>query len=594
MAPDRRHELNRRVPAHDGRNAGRARSYCAVVEVTVAIRTPKDGSASRVLRATSSRWPSKRRTQVILSILSRKISVREAADRYGLLVSEIEDWRQRFLRGGEMALKSERPRGTRPRPNTVNRLESIIDNTTAVIYAKDVTGRYVLINRQFERIFGVTRETVLGGTDYELFAPAAAAAFQENDRKVLAAGVPIEFEELVPQDDGLHTYISIKFPLFDTGGRPDAMCGISTDITERKRTEERLRQLTAELTAFYQAQPDLAFKLALDGTILDYKAGRTSALYLPPEQFLGKRMDEVLPSEVGLLFVDALARVRVPGAELVTIEYVLPMPDGAQHYYEARLTPLEDQRILVLVRDISARKRAEESLRFLAQRLVTVREEERARLGFDLHDGLCQELVGIGILVAAARTHLGSALPEAATDLDRVGQYLKEVIDHLRLLAHELRPMMLHELGLEESLRSLATGLSTSKQRIVTNFTALMPRLEEATEIAVYRIAQEALTNAVRHAHARLISLTFAPHGETLRLVVQDNGRGFDTRDGGAAALGIASMEQRAIAIGGHLDLRSVPGRGTTVTFECPQRVREPPQRDLSSRRRKRRADRRT
>ena len=557
-----------------------------MVDGTVTIRRPKGGSASRVVRTTSSRWSPKRRAQLILRILSRKISVREAANRYGVSVSEIRDWRQRFLRGGAMAFESERRRGTRLRPNTVSRLESIIDNTTAVIYAKDAEGRYVLINRQFERIFGVTRKSVLGGTDYELFAPAAAAAFQENDRKVLATGVPIEFEELVPQDDGLHTYISIKFPLFDAGGRPDVTCGISTDITERKRAEERLRQLTTELTAFYQAQPDLVFKLALDSTILDYKAGRTSALYLSPDQFLGKRMDEVLPSEVGLLFADALARVRVPGTELVTIEYVLSMPDGAQHYYEARLTPLEDQRILVLVRDISARKRAEESLRFLAQRLVTVREEERARLGFDLHDGLCQELVGIGILIATARAQLGSALPHAATNLDRVEQYLKEVIDHLRLLAHELRPMMLHELGLEESLRSLATGLSTSRQRIVTNVAAPMPRLEETTEIAVYRIAQEALTNAVRHAHARLISLSLAPHGETLRLVVQDDGRGFDTRDSGTIALGIGSMEQRAIAIGGHVDLRSVPGQGTTVTFECLQRVREPPPRNRSSQRR--------
>src|SRR5206468_204955 len=159
------------------------------------------------------------------------------------------------------------------------------------------------------------------------------------------------------------------FPLYDAAGKPDAVCGISTDITERKRTEERLEQLAGELEAFYQAQPDLSFKVARDGTILDYKVGLTSALYLPPEKFLGKSMPSVLPAEAGAIFGQALARLGAPGAELVTVEYDLPMPDGDRQY-EARLTPLADERILILIRDISDRKRAEESLKLLAQKLV--------------------------------------------------------------------------------------------------------------------------------------------------------------------------------------------------------------------------------
>jgi signal transduction histidine kinase len=135
--------------------------------------------------------------------------------------------------------------------------------------------------------------------------------------------------------------------------------------------------------------------------------------------------------------------------------------------------------------------------------------------------------------------------------------------------------MLLHDLGLEESVRALALGLSTPTRRIVTDFPDRMPSLEEATEVGLYRIAQEALTNAARHAHARLTTLALATDGDRVRLVVRDDGRGFDPHAVRGRALGITGMEQRATAIGGHLELEAAPGRGTTVTLECPLRIDE-------------------
>jgi two-component system sensor histidine kinase/response regulator len=120
------------------------------------------------------------------------------------------------------------------------RLQAILDSTTAVVYAKDTGGRYLVINRQFEELFHTTRQQMVGKTDLDVFPKEAAETLRANDRKVLEAGYPIEFEEAVPHDDGVHTYISIKFPLYDLSGKPYASCGISTDITERRRAERRL------------------------------------------------------------------------------------------------------------------------------------------------------------------------------------------------------------------------------------------------------------------------------------------------------------------------------------------------------------------
>lgn len=119
-------------------------------------------------------------------------------------------------------------------------LQSILDNSTAVIYVKDLEGRYLRVNRRFEEIYNIGKGQAKGQTDYDLFSKEMAENLRANDQKILEAAVSQEFEEVVSHTGGLHTYISIKFPLFDPWGRPYAVAGISTDITERKKAEEAL------------------------------------------------------------------------------------------------------------------------------------------------------------------------------------------------------------------------------------------------------------------------------------------------------------------------------------------------------------------
>jgi PAS domain S-box-containing protein len=133
------------------------------------------------------------------------------------------------------------------------RLQAILDNTAAVIYAKDFQGRYILVNSQYERLTHLTREQVQGKTDYDVFPYESAEVFWQNDRRILTALTPLEFEEQVPLVDGLHTYLAIKFPLYDVLGQPYAVCGISTDITERKQMTEALRQSEATLRSFFNS-----------------------------------------------------------------------------------------------------------------------------------------------------------------------------------------------------------------------------------------------------------------------------------------------------------------------------------------------------
>ena len=122
------------------------------------------------------------------------------------------------------------------------RLQAILDNTTAVIYVKDLSGRYLLANRSYADSFHVEQQRIVGATDHDLHPKEIADAFRANDQKVLDARRPIEFEEVASPEGELHTYLSLKFPLFDENHEPYAVCGISTDISERKRVAEALKQ----------------------------------------------------------------------------------------------------------------------------------------------------------------------------------------------------------------------------------------------------------------------------------------------------------------------------------------------------------------
>jgi PAS domain S-box-containing protein len=172
-------------------------------------------------------------------------------------------------------------------------LQAVIDNSTACVYVKDLEGRYLLINRRWEQLFHVTAEMVRGKTDYDVFPAAQAEAFRAFDQRVLGAGSALEAEELAPHDDGLHTYISIKCPLYDAQGRPYALCGISTDTTERKRAEVALAAAEEWFRLVVEGAPNAI--VAVD------RRGRIALVNSQVERLFGYGRNELLGQPVEML-----------------------------------------------------------------------------------------------------------------------------------------------------------------------------------------------------------------------------------------------------------------------------------------------------
>ncbi len=174
-------------------------------------------------------------------------------------------------------------------------LQSIINNTNSVIYLKDLDGRYLMVNRSYQEMVKTNQEKIIGRTDAELFPPELAEKFIKIDQQVISCGELIEAEEEAPHADGLHTYISAKFPLHDSQGNIYAVCGISVDITERKQNEEELRQLRNYLNNVIDSMPSALIGLDTTGRITRWNREAEALSGLSFEEARGGFLADILP-----------------------------------------------------------------------------------------------------------------------------------------------------------------------------------------------------------------------------------------------------------------------------------------------------------
>lgn len=205
------------------------------------------------------------------------------------------------------------------------------------------------------------RKDIVGKTDYDIFAHEIADVFRANDQKVLEARRPLDSEEIVPLPDGLHTYVAVKFPLYNSAGVPYAVCGISTDITERKQAEEALRSSMATNRALLNAIPDLLFRINREGIFVNFKAAKDKNLLMPQGEFLGKHLNEVFPTELAQLFINCLERA-LQTDEVQILEYQMQV-DKQVLDYEVRIAVSSENEVMAIVRDITERKRVEQDIR---------------------------------------------------------------------------------------------------------------------------------------------------------------------------------------------------------------------------------------
>lgn len=222
------------------------------------------------------------------------------------------------------------------------------------------------------------------------------------------------------------------------------------------------------------------------------------------------------------------------------------------------------------------RRMADEKLKQLTQRIIDTQEEERARLARELHDGISQSLLGVRYAIDLASRKAKSNSDDAANAIDRGVEALNGAIKEVRRLSHALRPRVLDDLGLTPALQALSHNF-TERTGIAVTFraTALRRTPKPEASTALYRVAQEALSNVERHAGATRVDIELSSVGGRVRMTIRDNGHGFAERAGGDSiprmgGLGLRNMQERMAHFGGMLRVDST-SQGTTLTATLPK-----------------------
>ncbi|MFH1057595.1 MAG: PAS domain S-box protein [Pseudomonadota bacterium] len=268
------------------------------------------------------------------------------------------------------------------------RFRAVIDNTRTIIYIKDGQGRYQLVNPRFQEVFGVSSEEAMGKTDRELFTPAFADVLMANDRRVLDTAQAIEVEELAPQDGATRTYLSVKVPLLGPNGRAYAVCGISTDITERQQAAQALKESEAKYRLLADNVTDVLW-------ILDLASGRFSYVSPSVQRQRGYTPEEVLAQEVSATLATGSrqAALAMLDEELTsetgeappqpsrtrTLELECRRKDGSTVWTEATCSFMRDQTgravaVIGVSRDITKRRLVQEQLRQSEERYRRILE----------------------------------------------------------------------------------------------------------------------------------------------------------------------------------------------------------------------------
>jgi PAS domain S-box-containing protein len=255
-------------------------------------------------------------------------------------------------------------------------LRAIIDNSVAVIYVKDLEGRYLLVNSRFSELFHLSIEDIVGKSDHELFPEAVADAFRATDRRVAAADTSLIEEEMIRQDDGVHVYLAVKCTLRDSGERIHGVFGISTDITDRKRAEGALRASEEHTRLIVDTALDAVITIDQAGVITGWNSQAETTFGWASREVLGRSLAEVIvPQRFRATHQHGLERYLATGeATLLNkrIELDALRRNGQEFPVEIAITAIRSDHAVgfsAFVRDITDRKLAQSRLQAQLERL---------------------------------------------------------------------------------------------------------------------------------------------------------------------------------------------------------------------------------
>jgi PAS domain S-box-containing protein len=461
---------------------------------------------------------------------------------------------------------------------------NLLDLAHDAIVVRDLDNRIGFWNSGAEEIYGWGREEVQGQETHQLWQTEFAQPRGDLEAEFFRRG-QWQGELIHTRRDGQRIVVASRWALQrDKEGKPAAILEINRDITERKRAEAG----RARSAAILDATSDLVGTADLKGRVLYLnRAGRKMLGIGRDEEVSRLRVKDLQPEWAYRLVIEqggAEARrygvwsgetafltrssQQIPTSQVIVAHRD---PQGKVDFYST------------IARDITASRRAaealqesEQKLRLLTARLLSIQEQERRRVARELHDELGQALTVLKMHLVGIEEQLSSDQQSQRATCEQMLSYIDTVIENVRRLSWDLSPSSLEDLGLSAALGYLVDEICRNHN---LQSQVAMDKIDHLfspeTQINIYRIFQESLTNVVKHARASLVAVKVTKENGKVSFKIRDNGRGFDlkralSRKVPPKSLGLTAMNERAHMAAGSLQISSRKGRGTTIKFTIP------------------------
>ena len=504
---------------------------------------------------------------------------------------------------------------------SARQLATLVNSSVDAIISQDLNGMITSWNRAAERLFGYDASERIGHPLSVIMASEQVGEETVKSRQLLSGEAVSPYDTAWLHRDGSVIALSLsRSPIRNQFGSVVGMSTIAHDITARLKAEASYKHSEVTLQAFFEsASLMMGVVEVLDDDIRNLSVNRATAKFMgtTQEAMRGRTASELgVPREVIRMWLNHY-RLCIRDQSPVRFEYEYRNARGGKVERRSLLATVSliDNGVSGIVRcsfivdDVTEWRKAEDLLReahamlelrvaertaelgnatvrarTLAQRLFDVQEAERRAVAQDLHDEIGQVLTALKLnLQQVQRDGQGTG---PSMELNESIEISDQLLARVRSLALDLRPSLLDDLGLVPALRWYAT-----RQAERAGW-ALQLRVDEtpliltgSRNIACFRVVQEAMTNIARHAKAKSVSLSLAVASEEVRVVVQDDGCGFDVaamrvRAQQGLSLGMLGIEERVSLVGGTMTIQSTIGQGTSLMFSVP--LTEPQQEALS------------
>ena len=465
---------------------------------------------------------------------------------------------------------------------------AISSSINAIAFA-DLAGNLSYVNPSFLNMWGYNNEAEVLGKN--------ASLFWESEKKAS------EIIELLHEQGKWFGELKAKgnngsiFPVqlsasrvVDTTGKPICLMASFVDITKLKQAEKQLQESESRLKSIISSMDDLVFTLDKNDNFVDFfQSPKKTDLYVSPEVFLTKSFKEVIPLDVANQFEDVINLVKTTKV-VQQLDYSLEI-GGKVLWFNAKVSLRKNNLgkfdgTTVVVRNITDRKlmeeelkKSHEQLRNLSAHLQSAREEERSSIAREIHDELGQVLTALKMQLSLMPTKIEKASKmeirlKLLKEIESMSKLIDNTVQTLRKIIEELKPEVLDESGLMEAIEwylkeyQSRTGI---KGEITSNFRKF--ELNKDRSRAVFRIFQESLTNIARHAGASHVMISLNKKSGNFLLTVVDDGKGiprskiFDSK-----SIGLIGMRERALFLGGNIQILGRPGNGTKIILKIPIR----------------------